>query len=356
MHKDDSTLFNKMTTETLDKILLRPVNEWYGQTVDLPVHLIRPDPENLRDDFNENDLFDLGHNIKEIGQLDEITVFPILNDENMWAGSFDLHDGERRWRAATLVGINSLRAKIVHRPSREELLFKKLSRVLQTRSLTPEKKVSALEKVLTDLGIYDTPEAWESYRDKLGGGSEWPQLTRVLLLTPRVRGLMHTGTINFTLAQSIGRLPQARQVEAAEFVLSNKINGRFFSTEMVPYLLENPTATLAQAFEHSRVGGWRQFIKSPYQKGHEPPTNELVENFLDACVKWERSWEVAVQTRLVHDIKGNAELQYRIRDAARRIGERAKALYNEVSKNRPDNELDYRPGELPTPRGAKRSD
>lgn len=323
-----------MTVEIIDKLLLKPIKEWYGTVVEIPTQLIKPDPDNLREEFDDEDLIDLGKNMELIGQLDEVTVFPIILGNNTWAGFFDLHDGERRWRAANLVGRQTLRAKIVPRPSNDELLYKRISRVLQTRFLLPEKKVAGLEKALAELGILDKPEVWESSREKLGGGPEWPQLVRVLQLGPKVREMMEKGLINFTIAQSIGRLPLEKQVQIAEYVVVNKINGRFFSTQMVPYMLEYPDATPAQAFEHTRVGGWRQYTRSPYKRGHEPPINERVDSFLEACVKWERAWEVIVHTGLVNDIEGDSNLEYRVSDAARRIAERARALTERINKYR----------------------
>ena len=314
----------------IENLALTPVSSWYGRIIDVPIQLIKPDPENLRQEFDEADLVDLGKNIELLGQFDEITVFPLLRGDGEWAGFFDLHDGERRWRAAQLVELATLRAKIVSRPSDEELLYKKVSRVMQTRLLSPNTKIAGLEKALGQLGIAERPDLWDDYRERLGGGQEWPQLVRVLQLKPRVRDMLDSGAINFTIAQSIGRLPQEQQGPAAEFVVANKINGRFFSTGMVPYLLERPEASLAQAFEHARVGGWRQYTRTPYEKGHEPPLDERVEEFLSACVKWERGWEVVVHTGLVHEISGAANYQFRVRDAARRVAERALALADRI--------------------------
>jgi len=322
--------------ENIETLALKPIKEWYGAIVEIPTQLIKPDPGNLRQEFDEEDLVDLGKNMESIGQLDEIIVFPIIQGNNTWAGFFDLHDGERRWRAANLVGRSTLRAKIVPRPSNDELLYKKISRVLQTRSLLPEKKVAGLEKALVELSIINKPEVWESYRERLGGGQEWPQLVRVLLLAPKVRETMEKGLINFTIAQSIGRLPTEKQMQIAEYVIVNKINGRFLSTQMVPYMLEYPDATPAQAFEHTRVGDWRQYTRSPYTRDHQPPINERVESFLETCVKWERAWEVLVHTGLVHDIEGDPNLEYRLSDAARRIAERARALAERIAKLRSD--------------------
>ena len=317
---------------SVDELTLRPLEEWYGSVVDVPIGMVNPDPDNLRQHFDVDDIADLGRNMLSIGQLDEITVFPILNEGASWNGYFDLHDGERRWRAAHAVGLPTLRAKVVSRPDNEVLLFKKVSRVLQTRSLAPETKVAGLERVLDELGILDQPDSWESYRQQLGGGPEWPQLVRVLLLKPRVRQFLEQGSINFTIAQAIGRLPTDRQEDAAEFAIVHKINGRFLSTQMVPYLLENPDANMAQAFEQARVGGWKNAIKSPYQKGQGPTIDERIETFLGECVKWERAWETIVYVGGVHQVAGNAEYEFRMKDAARRIAERAGALVQQIAQ------------------------
>ena len=315
---------------SIDELRKSQPDAWYGCIVDVPVELIKPDPQNLRQEFDSNDIADLGQNIQSIGQLDEVTIFPVIGADNEWEGFFDLHDGERRWRAAQAVGLSTLRAKIVPRPSDEELVFKKVSRVLQTRSLAPETKVSGLERVFDQLGILNSPELWEGYRKQLGGGPDWPQLTRVLLLKPRVRRFFEEGSINFTIAQSVGRLPEDKQEDAAEFVILHKINARFFSTQMVPYLIANPDANFAQAFEQARVGGWQNNTKSPYSRGDGPPVDERVESFLTECVKWERAWEIAVHTGLVHQIAGNDEYEYRVQDSARRIAERAHALAERI--------------------------
>ena len=325
-----------MRTDDIETLVLRPVEDWYGSIVEVPCELIKPDAENLRQEFDEADLLDLGGNMAVVGQLDEITVFPILTDDSTWAGFFDLHDGERRWRAAKLLNLQTLRSKIVRRPSSDELMYKKVSRVLQTRTLNPETKLIGLKKAFSGLGILDNPEEWDAFREKLGGGPEWPQLVRVLQLDPRVRKMFEDGQINFTIAQSVGRVPRQKQAQLAEYVVVNKINGRFFSTQMVPYIIEHPEASPAQAFEHTRVGGWRQFSRSPYQNGAAPPTHEQVEKFLEACVAWERAWETVVVNGLVHSVGDNPQYILRLKDASRRIQERAAALTDRMNSPTPE--------------------
>ena len=319
-----------MLDEEFIKLQGREISQLIGKVIDVPIDRISPDLENLREVFDVDDIRDLGLNMKSIGQLDEITVFPKENSEGKWTGDFDLHDGERRWRAAKMVGIPILRAKVVERPTHRDLLLKRTSRALQTRVLEPEKKMEAMEKAFRELGVWEMPDLWEDYREQLGGGAEWPQIVRILRARPLLRQMLDDGTINFTLAQSTARLPENRQEEAAKYVVVNKLSGRFFSTRMVPYLLENPQASLAQAFEHTRVGDWRQYTKSPYQRGEEPPIEEQLEDFLEACVNWERAWEIVVHTGLIFEIIGNMNYESRIKEALYRIVERVQATLKKV--------------------------
>ena len=98
--------------------------------VTIPIDQIKPDAGNLRQTFDEADIQSLAENIKEHGQLDPISVFK-RGDR-----SYDLWDGERRWRACQLAKIPALRAIVVPKPTPVDLLCKKISRAMQTRSLT----------------------------------------------------------------------------------------------------------------------------------------------------------------------------------------------------------------------------
>ena len=70
--------------------------------ITVPVSKTVPDPANLREQFDEQDIDTLGENLVELGQLDPIQVFE--RDD----GPYDLYDGERHWRADRRVGIECL--------------------------------------------------------------------------------------------------------------------------------------------------------------------------------------------------------------------------------------------------------
>jgi|WetSurMetagenome_2_1015567.scaffolds.fasta_scaffold151833_1 ParB/RepB/Spo0J family partition protein len=302
-----------------------------GKTVAIPIEKIVPDERNLRETFDEKELIALGENIKEIGQMDAIKVFPKTEKNGKWVGIFDLHDGERRWRAAKLTGIKYLRAEIENKPFEEDLIFKRIARVLQTESLKPEEKVLAVEKTFGDLGILDKPEEWEKYRDKLGASKErFAEITRVIQLPSKLRDLMFSNLMSYSIAQAVGRLPRNRQEDAAKFVLTNKLYGRYVVTEFIPYLIENPEASYAQAFEHTKVGGWRMFTKKPSKSELTPDYEKIIDEFLNSCVLWERAWDKLVASKILHEIKGKTLSPYRLKDSLSRVIELAEQLLIEI--------------------------
>ncbi len=305
----------------------QPLNEMIGKIILIPVEKIIPDPKNLRETFDQKEIIALGENIKKIGQMDAIKVFPKIGNDGSWDGNFDLHDGERRWRAAIATGIKYLKAIIETKPSEEDIIFKRIARVLQTETLKPEEKVKAIEKTFNDLGIRYKPHEWEKYRDKFGASKErFSEIVRVIQLPNKLKELMFSGVMSYSIAQAVGRLPKDRQEEAARFILANKLYGRYVVTEFIPYLLEHPEASYAQAFEHTKVGGWKMFTKRPSKQELDIDYEKVIDEFLNSCVKWERAWDKLVSSGIVGQVKGKTLSPYRLKDALRRIIELSEQL------------------------------
>jgi ParB/RepB/Spo0J family partition protein len=309
----------------------QPIEQIIGKTVLIPVEKIIPDLKNLRETFDEREIMALGENIKAIGQMDAIRVFPKTGSDGNWNGCFDLHDGERRWRAANAIGIQYLKAIVEVKPSEEELIFKKVARVLQTESLKPEEKVRAVEKSLRALNILDKPQEWEKYRDRLGPSKErFAEIIRVMQLPEKLQDLMFSGVMNYSIAQAVGRLPKSRQEDAAKFILANKLYGRYVVTEFIPYLLEHPESSYAQAFDHTKVGGWRMFTHQPSKSELKLDYEKVIDEFLNSCVKWERAWDKLVASGILFEIKGKTLSPYRLKDSLGRIIELAEQLLIEI--------------------------
>lgn len=68
---------------------------------ELPLDAIRPNPRQPRTVFDEDDMGELVHSIREIGVLQPIVVRPLPADADAEPGvTHELIMGERRWRAS----------------------------------------------------------------------------------------------------------------------------------------------------------------------------------------------------------------------------------------------------------------
>lgn len=215
----------------------------------IPIEDIVPDPANLRQIFDEHEIQALADNMLEIGQTDPIQVFKRPDE------TYDLFDGERRWRAAKLVGINQLKAIVVPRPSPGELLVKKVSRLMQTKILGFPEEVKALEEGLRALGCYEDLTKWP-YASKMLGVP--PQVLRermrVRQLSKKLQNAFEKGDLDYTIATTLGRIPDVkRQEELAVFIEENNLSNRFVTTRFIQAALDFPDKSPLEVYDIARL-------------------------------------------------------------------------------------------------------
>ena len=125
-----------------------------GQLVEVPgarlvridPHDIVPNPRQPRVHFNEDDLAELVHSVREFGVLQ-----PVVVRENA-EGKYELIMGERRTRAAREAGLESIPA-ILRETADEDLLRDALLENLHRSQLNPLEEASAYQQLLEDFGI-----------------------------------------------------------------------------------------------------------------------------------------------------------------------------------------------------------
>jgi len=118
----------------------------HGEAVTpLPIHAIRPNPFQPRQQFREDELEALAASIKAHGVLQPILVRP--KD-----GGYELVAGERRLRAAQLAGLTEIPA-IVRPCSDEELLALALIENLQREDLNPLEEAQAYQTLIEQFGL-----------------------------------------------------------------------------------------------------------------------------------------------------------------------------------------------------------
>ncbi len=113
-----------------------PIEGSAGHSAIIAVSLIKPSAENPRTHFDEAALKELGESLIQ-GQVCPLVVRRINDSE------FELIDGERRWRAARMVGIVSLRAEIRECTEAEAALLRLVS--FQRQDLSPIEEARGLQ-------------------------------------------------------------------------------------------------------------------------------------------------------------------------------------------------------------------
>jgi ParB family chromosome partitioning protein len=114
--------------------------------VEVDPNEIVPNPRQPRTHFDEDDLAELVHSVREFGVLQPVVVR--TNDD----GAYELIMGERRTRAAREAGLTAIPA-IVRDTSDENLLRDALLENLHRSQLNPLEEASAYQQLLEDFGI-----------------------------------------------------------------------------------------------------------------------------------------------------------------------------------------------------------
>ncbi len=268
------------------------------RVVEIPTESIRPDPENLRKSFDNDDIVALGINMKELGQLEPIKVFP--NED----ATFDLLDGERRWRAASAVGIPTLQAIVEERPSKETLICKRISRALQTKGLSKQEEVRAIEEALTELGIRDNPENWSAYADKLGGDlTRVRERMRVANLPSDLRKRFDAGGLDYSMALHLARITDpSKQKEVTQFVTEHDLTARFAATRFIPKVLENPDIPLVAAYDLAHHEERWQYAKPARTQISEQTMADQLDELIGSFIIAEQKLEEAAASDTIAKI------------------------------------------------------
>ena len=155
---------------------------------------IIPNPAQPRKVFDEDDLNELIHSVREFGVLQPIVVRPRPGMD----GKFELIMGERRLRASKAAGLASIPA-VVRDTADEDLLRDALLENLHRSQLNPLEEASAYQQLLADFGITQ-----EQLAAKIGRSR--PQISntiRLLKLPENVQLRVASGVLSAGHARAI---------------------------------------------------------------------------------------------------------------------------------------------------------
>ncbi|PTT69958.1 ParB/RepB/Spo0J family partition protein [Arthrobacter sp. HMWF013] len=199
---------------------------------EIPVSDIHPNRKQPRSVFDEDDMAELIHSVREIGVLQPIVV---RTSTEKGGEPYELVMGERRWRAVQAAGMETIPA-IVRDTTDDDLLRDALLENLHRSQLNPLEEAAAYQQLLEDFGT-----THEQLADRIGRSR--PQVSntlRLLKLPPLVQRRVAASVLSAGHARALLALPDAAAMERlAQKIVAEGMSVR--ATEEAVTLYQDPT-------------------------------------------------------------------------------------------------------------------
>ena len=229
-----------------------------AQFAELNVRDIHPNRKQPRTDFDEQDMEELIHSVREIGVLQPIVVRP--SREN-GAEKYELVMGERRWRATQAAGLSTIPA-IVRETEDGDRLRDALLENLHRSQLNPIEEAAAYQQLMEE---FDTTQ--EQLAKRIGRSR--PQISntiRLLKLPALVQRRVAAGILSAGHARALLSLTDQAQIET----LAQKIVNEGLSVRATEELVNHASGT-AEVKER----------KTPQPQKHRERLDYIAEAFAD---------------------------------------------------------------------------
>ena len=180
----------------------------------LPIAKIKPGRYQPRQYFDDAALDDLANSIKAQGIIQPIVV------RRMESG-YELIAGERRWRAAQRVGLETVPAIIQDLPE-QAIVAISLIENLQRENLNPIEEAQALDRLLHEFQLthQEVAEAVGKSRTAV------TNLLRLMKLNPDVKIMLQKGEIDMGHARALLALDNTLQSQVAKQVVARGLSVR----------------------------------------------------------------------------------------------------------------------------------
>ena len=179
------------------------------------IELLEPNPFQPRKHFSKDSLRELADSIKDRGILQPIIVRPKKNKANAW----QIIAGERRWRAAQLVGLHEVPVYIKNVKD-EEVAIIALIENIQREDLSPIEEAKGYKKVMQKFSITQEELAVTMRRSR----SYVTNFIRLLNLPKEVQMLIEEKKISIGQARPI--IGHKNTIELARRIVKDNLNAR----------------------------------------------------------------------------------------------------------------------------------
>ncbi|AUI50664.1 ParB/RepB/Spo0J family partition protein [Arthrobacter crystallopoietes] len=172
---------------------------------EVPILSIHPNRKQPRTVFDEEDMAELVHSVREIGILQPIVVRPSSESGEY---RYELVMGERRWRASQEAGMETIPA-IIRSTTDDDLLRDALLENLHRSQLNPLEEAAAYQQLLEDFGC-----THDELADRIGRSR--PQVSnmiRLMKLPPLVQRRVAAGVLSAGHARALLGLADPAEME-----------------------------------------------------------------------------------------------------------------------------------------------
>ncbi|MBE6447314.1 MAG: ParB/RepB/Spo0J family partition protein [Alphaproteobacteria bacterium] len=204
---------NKTLGRGLSAFLSTPQNESDDQVIKIDVQLIKPNPYQPRNFFDEEQLQSLASSIKRKGVLQPILVQKLPDD------SYQLIAGERRLRASKLAGLSEIPAIVTNLEKEEQLEVAILENV-QRENLNPIEEAESYRRLIDE--FHHTQDELSNIIGK--SRSHIANILRLLNLPEDVQTFVREGKLTFGHARALIGSKDASRI--AQQVIRSKLNVR----------------------------------------------------------------------------------------------------------------------------------
>lgn len=173
-----------------------------GPLRDIPVAEISSNPFQPRKSFKPEELKELQESLQSSGLLQPVTVRPSPKGRG-----YELIAGERRLRAATSLGWNTIPA-VIKEMGDQEVLTLALIENLQRSDLNPVEEAEGYDQLIRDFGYTQQTVATMVGKDR----STIANVIRILQLPPIVRDLIQQGHLSSGQARPLLGLQDADSI------------------------------------------------------------------------------------------------------------------------------------------------
>jgi ParB family chromosome partitioning protein len=233
--------------------------------LEVPIELLRRNPDQPRRHFDETELADLAASIREKGVLQPILVRPVASIP----GEYQIVAGERRWRAAQLAGLRAIPVLVRELDDLDVLEIGIIENVQRT-DLNPLEEALAYKALIDRFGRTQDVVARVVGKSR----SHVANALRLLALPEAVREHLAAGRLSAGHARAIATSPDPAD-------LARTVIDRDLSVRQAEALSRQAQAGADTAPKAPRAGG-RGKAPRAGGRGKSPDTLALEEDISDA--------------------------------------------------------------------------